>query len=70
MKEKRIEKQEAWIENKQRREAEALARRKAKYEPLIQDIKDKADNENRSLTWRESDRIRKYERIIKEGHNH
>lgn len=63
-KEKRIEKQAIWFENKKKKEEEALARRKAKYEPLIAKIKDKAINEGRELNWREKDKIRDYERLI------
>lgn len=63
-KEKRIEHQKIWFENKKKKEAEALARRKAKYEPLINEIKDKAKNENRDLNWSERSKIRDYERII------
>lgn len=63
-KEKRIEKQAIWFENKKKKEEEALARRKAKYEPLIAKIKEKAKNEERELNWRERDKIRNYERMI------
>lgn len=65
-KEKRIEKQAIWFENKKKREEEALARRKAKYEPLIAQIKEKAKIEGRELNWRERNKIRDYEQIIKE----
>lgn len=64
-KEKRIEKQMIWFENKRKREEEALAKRKAKYEPMIQSIKDIATQENRELTWREKSQISDYERAIK-----
>lgn len=67
-KEKRIERQAVWFENKQRKEEEALAKRKAKYEPLIDEIKQKAVAENRELTWYEKDKIRDYERIIEGSH--
>lgn len=63
-KEKRIEKQKIWFDNKKKKEEEALAKRKAKYDPLIQEIKDKAASENRELTWREQSQIRDYERKI------
>lgn len=66
-KEKRIEKQKIWFENKRKREEEALAKRKAKYEPLINQIKDKAAEENRSLNWSERDKISTYEQLIKTG---
>lgn len=65
-KEKRIEKQMVWFENKRKREEEALAKRKAKYEPMIQSIKDIATQENRELTWREQSKIRDYERMIED----
>lgn len=65
-KEKRIEKQKIWFENKRKKEEEALAKRKAKYEPLIADIKEKAAQENRELTWREKSQISEYERKIED----
>lgn len=65
-KEKRIEKQKIWYDNKKKKEEEALAKRKAKYEPLIREIKDKAASENRELTWREQSQIRDYERKIED----
>lgn len=68
-KEKRIEKQNIWFEKKKRREEEALARREAKYKPLIEEIENKAKTENRSLTWSEKDKIRKYTYMIK-GNNY
>lgn len=63
-KEKRIEKQKVWFDNKRKKEEEALARRRAKYEPLIAAIKEKAAQENRELTWREKSQISDYERLI------
>ena len=66
-KEKRIEKQIVWFENKRRKEEEALAKRKAKYEPMIAEIKKTAEDEGRDLSWREQDKIRDYERIIEKG---
>lgn len=63
-KEKRIKHQKIWFENKKKKEAEALDKRKAKYEPLINEIKDKAKNENRDLNWSERSKIRDYERVI------
>lgn len=63
-KEKRIERQKIWYENKKKKEAEELAKRKAKYEPLIKAIKDKAESENRSLNWSERSKINDYERAI------
>lgn len=64
-KEKRIEKQTVWFEKRKQREEEALLRRKAKYEPLIAQIKEKAEKENRSLSMSEKNKIRQYEDIIK-----
>lgn len=66
-KEKRIEKQKVWYDNKRKREEAALERRKAKYEPLISKIKEQAEREGRSLTWREKSKIDDYERIIKQN---
>lgn len=63
-KEKRIEKQKIWFENKRKKEEEALAKRKAKYEPLIDAIKEKATQENRELTWSEKSKISDYQRMI------
>lgn len=63
-KEKRIERQKIWYENKKKKEAEELAKRKTKYEPLIKAIKDKAESENRSLNWSERSKINDYERAI------
>lgn len=66
-KEKRIQKQEVWLENKKRKQEEAIAKRKAKYEPMIEKIKEKAEKENRNLSWSEKDKIRNYERLIETG---
>lgn len=63
-KEKRIEKQKVWCENKKKKEDEALLKRKAKYEPMIEEIKSKAAQEDRELTWSERSRIKDYERKI------
>lgn len=66
-KEKRIERQKVWFENKRKKEEEAKQKRKEKYEPLINEIKDKAQQENRELTWSEKNRIQDYERKIERG---
>lgn len=60
-KEKRIERQIEYMKKKEQKIAET----KAKYEPLIQEIKDRAKAENRCLSFNESQQIRKYESIIK-----
>ena len=63
-KEKRIQKQAIWFENKRRREAEAKIKREAKYRPLIEEIENKAKAENRELSWSEKDKIYRYNAII------
>lgn len=70
LKEKRIEKQTVWRENKRQKEEAALLKRQEKYEPLINAIKQKAEDEGRELSWRERDKIRNYERIIETGNRY
>lgn len=69
-KEKRIQKQELWFEKKKAREAEALAKREAKYKPLIAKIRAKATAEGRNLTYSEKHKIEDYERLIKHGNRY
>lgn len=66
-KETRIKKQDIWFEKKRQKAADARAKRKAKYEPKIAEIKSRAEKENRELTWHEKSKIQDYERIIEEN---
>ena len=63
-KEKRIDRQAIWFEKKKQKEEQARTKRKEKYEPLIAEIKKKAEEEGRELTWRERCKISDCERII------
>lgn len=66
-KEKRLEKQMLWQRKQEEKKKLAYQKRKEKYLLLIEQIKDKANKENRNLSWRESDKISEYERIIERG---
>ena len=69
-KEKRIQKQELWFEKKKAREAAAKEKRRVKYEPLIAQIKEKAEKEGRDLSWSEKSKIQDYERWIENGRSY
>lgn len=67
-KERRIKRQEEWYKKQREKEEKEKQKREKEYGPLIKEIKEKAKEENRELTWQESNRIRDYESMIEYGH--
>lgn len=67
-KERRIKRQEEWYKKQREKEEKEKQKREKEYGPLIKEIKEKAKEENRELTWEESNRIRDYESMIEYGH--